>query len=84
LWFLLVKLGIHMIGPSATIRSANRAGTLLTIAVAWATIRLVELVFDWWSERLRKGGQETATTLLQPGCSGYAQELFRERHDFFG
>ncbi len=66
LWFLLVKLGIHMIGPSATIRSANRAGTLLTIALAWATIRLIGLVFDWWSERLRKGGQETATTLLRP------------------
>ena len=38
----------------------------MTIAVAWATMRLVDIVFSWWRERLIKGGQEAASVLLQP------------------
>jgi MscS family membrane protein len=66
LWFLLIWAGIYVIGPSATIRSLNRAGTLMIIAVAWATMRLVDILFSWWRKRLIKGGQEAASVLLQP------------------
>lgn len=66
LWFLLIDGAIHFIGPSATIRSINRAGTLITIAFAWAAIRLIDIVFSWWRERLIKSGQEPASVLLRP------------------
>jgi MscS family membrane protein len=66
LWLVFLQVGVHIIGPSATVHLLQRAGTLLTIALAWATIRVMDLVFDWWSERLRETGQKTATTLLRP------------------
>ena len=66
LWFLLLKAGVYFIGPSGTIRSLNRAGTLMTIAFAWATMRLIDIVFSWWRGRLIKSGQDAASVLLQP------------------
>ncbi len=66
LWFLLVRAGIYFIGPSATIRSLNQAGTFMTIAFAWATMRLIDIVFSWWRGRLIKRGQDAASVLLQP------------------
>ena len=65
-WFLLMEAGIHFIGPSATIRDLNRAGTLMTIAFAWATMRLIDIIFSWWKGRLIKSGQDAAAVLLQP------------------
>ena len=66
LWLVLVRVGIHIIGPSATIQSAFRAGTLLTIAFAYASMLLIDIVFYWWRKRLLKAGQDTASVLLQP------------------
>jgi MscS family membrane protein len=66
LWLMLVKVGIHIIGPTVTIRSLMKAGTVMTVAFAWATIRGVALIFDWWADRLTNAGQESATVLLQP------------------
>jgi MscS family membrane protein len=66
LWLLLARVAIHIVGPSVTLRGAVRAGTVLTIAFAWATMRLVDVVFEWLSERFRKSGQESAIVLLRP------------------
>jgi MscS family membrane protein len=66
LWFLLLYPGIQFIGLSATLRSVLRAGTVMTIVVAWTVIRLIDLIFDWWTERLEKGGQDASTVLLRP------------------
>ena len=66
LWLVLVRVGIHIIGPSATIQKAFRAGTLLTIALAYAAILMIDIVFNWWRKRLLKAGQESASVLLQP------------------
>ncbi|MCP4714595.1 MAG: mechanosensitive ion channel [Deltaproteobacteria bacterium] len=66
LWFVLMDVGIQIIGPSATLRLAFKAGTLPTIAFAYAAVRLIDIVFDWWRERLLKAGQDAASVLLQP------------------
>jgi len=66
LWFVLMDVGIHIIGPSATLRLAFKAGTLPTIAFAYAAVRLIDIVFNWWRERLLKAGQDAASVLLQP------------------
>ncbi len=66
LWILFIRATASYIGVSATGRSLFRAGPLLTIALAWAAIRLVDLVFDLWAERLQKKGEESAAVLVQP------------------
>lgn len=66
LWLVLLRIGVHIIGPTVAIRSLMEAGTLMTIAFAWAAIRGVALVFDWWADRLMTADQEYATVLLQP------------------
>jgi MscS family membrane protein len=66
LWFFLTEAAMYFIGQSATIRSLNRAATLMTIVFAWATMRLMDIIFSWWKERLMKSGQDAAAVLLQP------------------
>jgi MscS family membrane protein len=66
LWLVFLNVGIYIIGPSATLRSTVRAGTLLTIAFAWAAVRLIDIVYNWWRGRLLKAEQDAAAILLQP------------------
>ncbi|MBW2172337.1 MAG: mechanosensitive ion channel family protein [Deltaproteobacteria bacterium] len=41
-------------------------GTIVTIAVAWAAMRLVDLILEWWAQKMSTDDQETAATLLKP------------------
>ena len=66
LWVLFIRAAVSYIGVSATGRSLFSAGPLLTIALAWVAIRLVDLVFDWWAENLQEKGEESAAVLVQP------------------
>ena len=66
LWFTLAVVGIYIIGPSATLRAVVRAGTLVTLAIAWTAVRLTDIVFGWWRDRLLKTGQEATAVLLRP------------------
>lgn len=66
LWIFIIKLCIPIIGLSVTLRKVEEAGTVYTIIVAWAAIRLVDLIIDWISEHLTKDGQESAPVLLRP------------------
>lgn len=66
LWLLLIKAGAQIIGPSVTMRAMMKVGTLTTIAFIWATMRFMDLAFDWWISRLRKSGQESTIVLLNP------------------
>jgi MscS family membrane protein len=66
IWIFIIKLCIPIIGLSVTLRKVEKAGTIYTIVVAWAAIRLVDLIIDWISERLTQDGQESAPVLLRP------------------
>lgn len=66
LFFIFVGLGIHIIGPSSSIRSLLKAKPLWTIAVAWTLVRLVDLLFFLWTERLQEGDKASAKILLRP------------------
>ena len=66
LWLLIMKAGVNIIGPSVTVRALMNVGTITTIAIIWAMLRLIDLVFEWWSNRLRKSGQESTIVLLNP------------------
>jgi MscS family membrane protein len=66
LWLSFVHGVMSIIGLSVTIREITRGGTLVTIAVAWAAMRLVDLLLEWWAEKMSADDQETAATLLRP------------------
>ena len=66
IFFLLLAPGIHLIGPSTSIRSILQAGTLWTAAVVWALIRTTDLLLFWWGQRLQEGDEEKITILLRP------------------
>lgn len=66
IWLLCLNGAFNFIGPSTTIRKLMNAQTVVTIALAWAFMRLVDILFDWWMQRLIKTGQKETTVLLQP------------------
>ena len=66
LWLILVDVGVYFIGPSATIQSVLRTGTLFIIAVAYGILRLIDIVINWMRNRLIKAEQEAASVLLRP------------------
>jgi MscS family membrane protein len=66
LWLLLGWPLLHLIGPSATIRKLMRVGTVFTIVLTWAVLRLVDLLIIWLEERLRRREQEETIVLLRP------------------
>ncbi len=66
LWLLLVRVGLHYIGPSRIMRPLIHAGTLTVIACVWVSLGFISLVFKWWEIRLLRSGQESTTVFLRP------------------
>ncbi|TNF48220.1 mechanosensitive ion channel family protein, partial [bacterium] len=66
LWVVFGSIAVRVIGPSTTLQAAVKAGTLLTIVSTWLALRITDLAFEWWTERLHKSGSESATALLRP------------------
>jgi MscS family membrane protein len=63
LWVLFFRAAVSYIGFA---RSFFRAKTLLTIALTWAAIGLVDILLDLWAERLQRRGEESAAVLVRP------------------
>jgi MscS family membrane protein len=66
LWVVLGSVGVRVIGPSTTLQAAVKAATLITFVSTWLVLRITDLAFEWWTERLLKAGSESATVLLRP------------------
>ena len=56
----------QIIVPSEELEPAFAAGTLVWIALAWAGLRAVTLVFGWWVDYLERNDRHGAATLLVP------------------
>jgi MscS family membrane protein len=66
LWIVFGTVAVRVIGPSTILQAAVKAGTALTIVSTWLALRITDLAFEWWTERLLKSGSESATVLLRP------------------
>jgi len=69
-WMFLVRAGVSFIRPSSDIRALFHAGTLMTIAIAWCLMKLVDMFSDLAGERLEREGRESAIVLLKPARTG--------------
>ena len=66
-WLVLGRAAAsQMIPPTGELRDAVSAGTVVWIAFAWAGVRLVALVFDWWSDHLKSKNQAATAILIRP------------------
>ncbi len=66
LWLGLGRAAVYYLKPSQEIQQLMNAGTLLIIAVCWASIRAVDLLFDIWIRHLNSAGRQSTTILFKP------------------
>ncbi len=66
LWLSLGRAIVYYLKPSQEIQRLMNAGTLLVIAVCWASIRAVDLLFDIWIRHLSSAGRQSTTILFKP------------------
>ena len=66
LWMFCGRMAVFFLMPSAEIKKLLNAGTLLIVALCWASIRVMDIIFNLWSIRLEKEGHESSTVLLKP------------------
>ena len=65
-WMFLVRAGVSFIRPSSEIQALFQAGTLITIATAWCSMKMVDTFSDLAGERLAREERESAIVLLKP------------------
>jgi MscS family membrane protein len=69
LWLLIEQVGLSYIGMSLSIRTLFRIDPVLPFVLTWTAIRLFDLIFFWWQERLKRSEREDAIVLLRPARS---------------
>ncbi len=66
LWMIMGRMAVVFIIPSTEIRRLLDAGTLLIMALCWAIIKVLDILFEVWKQRMRRDGREGSTVLLKP------------------
>ena len=66
LFAMIGRAVINLLGPSLTLRALLQAQTVLLIAVAWAGLRLFDVVEAGVAERLRRRDRGDLTVVLRP------------------
>lgn len=66
LWVLFIRAVASHMGASGAGGFIFHARLVLAIALTWAAIRLVDILFDLWAARLQEKGEESAAVLVQP------------------
>ena len=66
LWLYLSRLAAEFLMPSAEIAQLLNAGTIFTIALCWAAIKSIDIIYGMWSEHLQQHGQASTVVLLRP------------------
>ncbi len=65
-WLVILRTGAsQLIRPSEELRPLFSAGTLVWLAMAWAGVRLVVLVFGWWIDYFKSRSQTGAALVLK-------------------
>ena len=66
LWLVLGRIATFFLIPSSEIRTLLSAGTIFILALCWAGIKAVNILFEAWKLRMRREGRESSTVLLKP------------------
>jgi MscS family membrane protein len=63
---LILRQWIDALHPPAVIRAAMKGRTFLVLIMSWVLIRIVDIMHDYWSQKLREAGRDQAIVLVQP------------------
>jgi len=66
IFLLVLRNGVHVLDPPAFIRAAMKGKAFLIIAMSWVLFRFVDLLRDYWAEKLSKRGREQTKVILHP------------------
>lgn len=66
---LIVRQYFELVHPSVTARAISEAGTLFTVVMIWALVRLVSLFSEFYTEKLHERGQAQTIVLLGPAVT---------------
>ena len=71
-WLIVLAImfqWIDIIHPSVETRALIRAKTIATIIIAWAFVAVVEIIKEYWADKLRRNDREHAIVLLRPAAT---------------
>jgi MscS family membrane protein len=66
IWVLVVNGSIDFISPTVTMRAIAQSHVIMTIAVTWVIMRVIDYLIDRYALRVRKSGRAGAVALLKP------------------
>jgi len=70
IFVLLFRAAFDQISPTLVARAVFESRTLLTFAVYWILLGIIDLVVYRFAERMRRNGQEGGVVLLRPAALG--------------
>ena len=70
LLIIMVRMSFDSISPSLYARALYESKTLLTLAVFWVALGVVDLIIYRFSLRMQRNGQQDAVLLLRPAATG--------------
>jgi len=66
LWLFLCRIAAFFLMPSAELKQLLNAGTILILALCWAGIKGLDILFEVWKQHMTREGRESSTVLLKP------------------
>jgi MscS family membrane protein len=66
IFLLLLRSWLAALDPPAVLRAAIQGRGFLILVVSWVLLRFVDVLRDYWSQKLREDGRERAIVLLHP------------------
>jgi MscS family membrane protein len=66
LWALIINGSIDLVSPTVTMRAIAQSHILLTIAVTWVIMRVIDFTIDRYALRVRESGRSGAVALVKP------------------
>lgn len=67
---VIARLMFDTISPSLYARAIYETRTLLTLAIYWVMLGIVDVIIYKFSQRMQRNGQEDAVVLLKPAATG--------------
>ena len=66
IFLLLLRSWVGALDPPAVIRAAIQGRGFFILVVSWVLLRFVDVLRDYWSQKLREDGRDQTIVLLNP------------------
>jgi MscS family membrane protein len=63
---LILRMWVEAIHLPVAFQAVLKGKTLLVLVMAWVLVRFVDIMHEYWTQKLRQAGREQAIVLLRP------------------